>query len=284
MLIDFTKKNQEAVSNALSGSIDIIQEFAKTEKKNEEDKKRLVFLDLIFRQYPNLNSVSLLLENYYKLSNQGNNVTIGIIMRCCLEDMMYAIYLITFKDDTEVLENEITVQSKNAISQYIEYVIFKEPEYWKCSKEQKIAIRETNKETYEKFKKDNPIFFDETGKVKNFKKLRRDIPNIRKYFNAENINNHGPCSMYKRIKNFDLDFSYIYFEYKFYCLFEHYSFSTRRILELNEYTFGHLAVSIEFIFRAIVRIMAFLNVDSMYIDKLNYINKNMAEELLKKSK
>jgi hypothetical protein len=284
MLLEFTKKHQETVSNALSDAIDLIQEFAKSENKNEEDKKRLVLLDLIFRQYPNLNSISLLLENFFKLSNQGNNVPIGIIMRCSLEDMMYGVYLITFQDDPEVLENEITVQSKNSISEYIEYVIFKEPEYWKCSNEQKLAIQETNKETYETFKKDNPIFFDETGKVKSFKKLRRDIPNIRKYFDSESICKQGPCSMYKRIKNVDLDFSYIYFEYKFYCLFEHYSFSTRRILELNEFTFGHLAVSIEFVFRGIVRIMTFLNVDSKYIDKLNSINKNMAEELLKKSK
>jgi hypothetical protein len=282
MLIEVTKKNQVIVSNALADAIEVIQKFAASENKNQEDKKRLVLLDLIFRQYPNLNALSILLENYFALSNQGNNVPIGLILRCSLEDMMYAIYLITFQEDPDILENEITVQSKNAISEYIEYVIFREPEYWKCSIEQKKKTIESNKEVYENFKKENPIFFDETGSIKNFKKLRRDLPNIHKYFNSESISKHGPCSMYKRIKNVDLDFSYIYFEYKFYCLFEHYSFSTRKVLELNEFTFGHLTVSIEFIFRAMVRIMDYLKVDLKYPGSINSISKTMATELLQK--
>ena len=283
MLIEISEKNQAIVSRALSDTIDLVQEFAKSENKKQDDKKRLVLLDLIFRQYPNLNAVSILLENFFRLDNQGNNIPIGLILRCCLEDMMYAVYLITYQDDPEVLEREIMVQSKNAISEYIEYVIFREPEYWKCSPDRKQSIQEANKEIYETFKKDNPIFFDDTGKIKNFKKLRREIPNFRKYFNSENIDKQGPCSMYKRIKNVDLDFSYIYFEYKFYCLFEHYSFSTRKVLELNEFTFGHLALSIEFILRAMVRIMGYLNVDSKYPEKINAINKSMATELLQKN-
>jgi hypothetical protein len=283
MLIEISKKNQAIVTNALSDTIDLIQEFAKSENKEQSDKKRLVLLDLIFRQYPNLNAISILLENYFKLNNQGNNIPIGLILRCGLEDMMYAIYLITFQDDPDVLEREIIVQSKNAISEYIEYVIFREPEYWKCSPEKKQSIQEANKRIYETFKKDNPVFFDDDGKLKNFRKLRREVPNYRNYFNSENIEKQGPCSMYKRLKTVDLDFSYIYFEYKFYCLFEHYSFSTRKILELNEFTFGHLAVSIEFILRSIVRIMVHLSVDSKFIEKINIINKSMALNLLQKN-
>jgi hypothetical protein len=283
MLIEISKKNQAIVTNALSDTIELIQEFAKSENKEQSDKKRLVLLDLIFRQYPNLNAISILLENYFKLNNQGNNIPIGLILRCGLEDMMYAIYLITFQDDPDVLEREIIVQSKNSISEYIEYVIFREPEYWKCSPEKKQSIQEANKGIYESFKKDNPVFFDDDGKLKNFRKLRREVPNYRNYFNSENIEKQGPCSMYKRLKTVDLDFSYIYFEYKFYCLFEHYSFSTRKVLELNEFTFGHLAVSIEFILRGIVRILGHLRVDSKFIEKINIINKSMALNLLQKN-
>jgi hypothetical protein len=54
------------------------------------------------------------------------------------------------------------------------------------------------------------------------------------------------------------------------------------VLELNEFTFGHLTVSIEFIFRAMVRIMDYLKVDLKYPGSINSISRTMATELLQK--
>jgi hypothetical protein len=280
MEIEINEKNKKIILDVLSNTIEIIQKIGDSEKKEQSDKKRLVLLDLIFRQYPNLNSVGLLFSQYFILKNYGNYLPIGLIMRCSLEDMLYAKYLLSFKNDPSIFENEIIVQSKNAISEYLEYIIEREPDYWMCSDDKKEEIKAKNIEDYNKFKIENPKFFDESGKIKNFRKLRKDIPNIRKYFDSDTIEKHGPCNMFKRIRSIELNFSYIYFEYKFYCLFEHYSFHTRKIMELNKYTLGHLALSIEFILRSLIDILEYLNVDSSYLKEIKETTKSL-KQLLK---
>jgi len=280
MEIEINEKNKQIILDTLSKPIEIIQKISDSEKK-QSDKKRLVILDLLFRQFPNLNSISLLLNQYFTLKNYGNTLPIGLIMRCCLEDMIFAKYLLTFKNNSVVFENEIIVQSKNAISEYLKYIIEQEPEYWMCSNKKKEEIKIKNIDRFNVFKIDYPQFFDESGEIKNFRKLRKDIPDIRKYFNSKTIDRHGPYNMFKRLKSVEFKFIYIYFEYKFYCLFEHYSFHTRKIMELNKYNFGHLALSFEFILRAIKDILEYLNVDNSYLTRIKETNKSLGE-LLKK--
>lgn len=279
MEIEINIKNRKIISDSLSKTIEIIQEIATSEAKKQPDIKKLVLLDLVFRQYPNLNSIDLLFNQYFSLNNTGNTLPIGLIMRCSLEDMIFAKYLLTFKDKPNIFENEILVQSKNAVKEYLEYVVLNEPEYWMCSDEKKEEVRLLNIESFNGFKKENPEFFDEFGKVKNFRKLRKDVPEIRQYFDSETIQRQGPCNMYKRLKVVDLQFSYIYFLYKFYCLYEHYSFHTRKILELNKFTFGYMALSTEFILRSLKDILEYARVDTKYVTKIRDINKSLAELL-----
>lgn len=281
MEIEINKKNKQIILDVISNTIDKIRKISISEHKEQSDTKRLVLLDLLYRQFPNLNSISLLLEQYFTLNNKGNTLPIGLIMRCSIEDMLFAKYLLTFKDNLSVFENEILVQSRNAIKQHLEYIIEKEPDYWICSDNKKEEIKLKNKGQYNAFKIDNPEFFNESGEIKNISALRKEIPDIRNYFNSESIKKQGPYYMFEKLKTIEFEFSYIYFEYKFYCLFEHYSFHTRKIMELNKYTFGHLAFSIEFILRAIVDILDYLNVDRSYLTEIIEIKKSLGE-LLKK--
>lgn len=275
MEVEINEKNKTIIIDAISDSIEVIQEIGKSIDKEQSDTKRLVLLDLLFRQYPNLNSIGILFTQYFTLNNLGNTLPIGLIIRCSIEDMLYANYLLTFKNDPVVFENEIKVQSRNFISEYFEYLIENEPDHWKCSNEKREAVKSANLEIYNNFKKENPIFFDENGKIKNYRKLRRDVTNIHDYFDSQTIESQGPCSMFKRIKSVDIEFSYIYFEYKFFCLFEHYSLQTRKIMELNRFTFGHLSLSIEFILRAIANILDYLNIDPIYLSKIKKINNSL---------
>lgn len=277
MEILINENNKKIIINAFSNTINVIRKVIESENKGHSDKKKLTLLDLLARLYPNLNSINLLFIQYFTLKNLGNSLPIGLIMRCCIEDMIFAKYLLTFKDNPDIFENEIIVQSKNSISEYAQFLFEKEPEYWKCSDEQKKELTLNNIAKYNAFKLENPMFFDELGKIKSIKKLRKDISNIQDYFDSKAIGNHGPSNMFKRIKSVELEFSYIYFEYRFYCLFEHYSFHTRKVIVFNEHAFGHLALSFEFILRGIKDILQYLNVDNEYLNKINEIKNSLGK-------
>jgi hypothetical protein len=279
MEIEVSEKNRQILLDVLSESMSRIRKISISENKEQSDKKRLTLLDLLYRQFPVMNSISLLLEQYFDSGNYGNMLPIGLILRCSLEDMLFAKYLLTFKDNSIVFENEILVQSRNAIKQHLEYIVEKESDYWMCSDSEKEKIDLKNRRQYDDFKSDNPKFFNKSGKIKSINKLRNEIPNIQQYFNSNTINKQGPYFMFDRLKSVDFKFSYIYFQYKFYCLFEHYSFQTRRIMELNSFTFGHFAFSIEFILRAIIDILDYLNVDKTYKTEFISIKKSLGELL-----
>lgn len=281
MEIEIDDKNRQVLLDVLFKTTGIIRKISDSGSNPKDDKKKLVLYDLLFRLYPNLNTISLLFEQYFTHKNYGNTVPMGLIMRCCLEDMIYAKYLLTFKDDPKVFENEIIVQSKNAVKEYLEYIIENEPDFWKCPDEKKAEIKTSRLEDYEVFKKANPQFFNENGKIKNFAQIRQAVPETSKYFDNITKTRQGPCNMYKRIKTVDFDFSYIYFIYKFYCLFEHYSFHTRDTMKLNNFTFGHIALGVEFILRAIINILEYLNIDKNIIIEVREINKTLGTLLNK---
>ena len=279
MEIEINTKNKQIILDVLYRAIDTIQKVSDSEQKKQSDKKRLVLFDLLYRQYPILNSIHILFEQYFTLNNMGNTLPIGLLMRCSLEDMLFAKYLLIYKDDSKMFENEILVQSRNTVKQYIEYLIKNRPDYWICSSDKKQEIKLKEEEDYNLFKIENPEFFNASGEIKSIKNLRKEIPNIGNYFNSGSINKQGPNCMHERLKSIDSSFSYIYFEYKFYCLFEHYSLRNRQVMELNEFTFGHLALSIELVLIAIVDILDYLNVNRDYLDEINEIKKSLGEVL-----
>jgi hypothetical protein len=280
MEIKVNKKNVDIVNSVLSNTNEIINKISHLQNIQQTDKKKLVLLDLLYRLYPNLNSISFLLNQYMELGNKGNVLPIGLIMRCCLEDMMFAKYLLSFQNNLGILENEISVQSKNFLSKYLKYFIENELEYWLCSPGKKAAAKVKNSQEYEKFKLDNKEFFDEQGKIRSINNLRKDVPGIKIYFNKESIKLNGPVQMYKQLKKSDFEFSYIYFEYKFYCLYEHYSFHTRKIMELNPFTFSHLTLSIEFVLSAMKDIFMFIEIDKSFVDGIIETKKQLGKLII----
>lgn len=279
MEIEITEKNTGILLDGLLKTIQEIKNLSASVNPKESEKKRLTMLDLLCRQFPNLNTIHLLLNQYFTERNLGNTLPIGLIMRCSLEDMMHARYLISFQDVPEIFENEIVVQSKNAISEYLQFIVENESEYWMLPEEEKEKFKTKAIEQYNLFKSENPIFFDEQGKVKPPKKLRRDIPNIRDFFDSSSIERQGPSTMFNRIKSVDLSFSYIYFEYKFYCLFEHYSFYTRNVTELNKFTFAQLALSFEFVLSGIIHIVEYLALDPKHMTEFKNIKLTLGDLL-----
>jgi len=281
MEIEISEKNTNIIFSVLSKTIEVLKNISVSITGKETDFKKLTLCDLLYRQFPNLNSINSLLTQYLTQKNLGNTLPIGLMIRCSLEDMMFARYLLSFMDVPDIFENEIIVQSKNSISEYLQYIVNNESEHWLLPEEEKEKFKSLTNTQYLTFKKNNSVFFDEQWNVKNFKELRIDIPNIENYFDSISILKHGPASMFTRIKTVDLSFSYIYFEYKFYCQFEHYSFHTRRIMELNGYTFAHLALSLEFVLRGIIYIIDYLSLDEKHISELIIIKKSLGD-LLKK--
>ena len=82
MEIEINKKNKEIILSTLSKTTEIIKKTSISQNNKLTDKKKLVLLDLLYRQFPNLNSIYLLFEQYFTMNNKGNTLPIGLIMRC----------------------------------------------------------------------------------------------------------------------------------------------------------------------------------------------------------
>ena len=276
-------ENLNIITLVIDDMILVIKDLSSFENKKEQGTKRIVFIDLLYRSYANLKTIKYLLNNY--LTDESGDVflPIGLLMRCCLEDIIYANYLLSFKDYPEIIEKEIIVQSREFIKGYIQFKYDNAHEYWLCSEKEKIDARCNEDAMYNELKKFNPDYYTEC-EIRSIKNIRGKIPIISEVFDNKDYNTKiSPSIHYKRLKEIESDeshsntkISYIYFLYKLFCQFEHYSKESREYIVMNDHTFAEFCYSIDFILISMIRIFDYLNANNDFKTKLNYAKQNLS--------
>jgi len=270
-----TKEKYDILSKSINNMMVLLKEISCNSKNaNINEKYKIALLEITIRIFPNLKAIDTLLFEYFNNNYKGLHLSIGLIMRCCLEDIILGTYLLTFKKELSMINTEIDVKSLQFFKSYINFIVEKEPEFYTLEEEKVNEIKKENLNTIKNLMNKFPVFY-EGDKLTNITNIRRKNVNSKKYFNEKTIGEINMYEMYSRIKENDFKFSYIYFLYKFYCLFEHYTYYPRNIIELNPDSFGKLVVSYEFICRGLQKIIPFVTDSNEYDSKLSKINKNL---------
>ncbi|MCF8373213.1 MAG: hypothetical protein K9H64_16460 [Bacteroidales bacterium] len=273
MNIEISENNFKLIRTSIQQILEIVKNISNEANRiNTYSVSQTVFYDYALRLFPNLSAVNRLLYDLFHNKAAGNYYSIGLLLRGSLEDIMTANYLLVFKSYDQLLENEINIYNKKSLSAYIQFRFKEEPDLWTCNEQKRSFMIDKWQEELRLLKLDFPYYFNESGKIRNTKDLRKDISDYNFFFNANWIGEDGPNLMYKVLKKNDGDFSYIYHLYKYYCLFEHYSFQMRRVMVFDDYAFGNLAMSVEMITLGLKRICDYLNILKINYDKFKVLN------------
>lgn len=167
MNIELNKTNLGIINNSLNIVEKLLKDYCVNIEKKEFERLPLTFIDLIARYRVNLKSINYQLRLFMEDKESLSFLPIGLIMRCCLEDTIQAKYLLLFIDNPEIMKCEVNVISLNSIKSNLESYIREYPEYWKCSEEQKKKLKSELESSYQEYKKNNSIYFNERGKIKN---------------------------------------------------------------------------------------------------------------------
>jgi len=277
MEIKVTTDNYITLSKSINDLMDLLKGLSADYKdKPISERYKLALFDISLRIFPNVKSIDTLLNEYFQNDYKGVNLSIGLIMRCCLEDMLYAHYLLTFSKHKSMMDTEVDVKSLQFFKSYIYFFRDYEPDYFLCDEDKIDEIRQANTKFVEELKKKFPIFYEEQV-LAQVKTIRRRNQDQSLYFNRETRNSASVKDMYLQVKERAFGFSYIYFVYKYYCLYEHYSFHARYVIELNPYSFGQLALGFEFICRGLQRIIPFITENDKYDGKFSEIKSNLSK-------
>ncbi len=281
MEIQPNPENYKVLNEAIDDLMDLLKNISADFKDKEiKEKYRLFIFDISLRVFPNIKAIDNLLQEYFYRDYTGINLSIGLIMRCCLEDMIFGYYILSFMQIPEMMDTEIDVKSLKLFKSYIHFIREYEPEYFLCEKEKIEDIKKENELFIESLKLKYPVFYED-GKLVQVKTIRRRCDKQSLDFNRETRNRSSIVDMYKRIKEFDFEFSYIYFVYKYYCLYEHYNFHSRYVIEMNPHSFGQLSLGFEFICRGLQKLVPFATEIDKYDKSLVEI-KNKLGVLIKK--
>lgn len=283
-MIELNSKNIAVACDSLDMLTNTINKYSKSIKGKEFNKNKLALIDLIMRNYPNLRAINSLLLDFRNGENTGNFLPVGLLMRCCLEDILQIVYLLIFVDDSDILECEINIKSAQAIGKNFEGYIKSAPEYWTCPQEEKEKLKEElHKQYFELKAKHSYLFNSTTAKTKKAKDFRRECANPLKYFNDGNgkiIENETVKFYFETLKKHDKEFSYIYLLYKHFCLFEHYSFITRNAPIPSNQLFLQLVISIEYVQRGVLRALVYLAAEEQFLEDI-VASKSKLQTLIK---
>ena len=76
-MIEINEKNQLIISNILADILSVIKELSILEKDLENEGKRLIFIDLLYRIFPNINTVNILLQTHFKENFKTNPTSLS---------------------------------------------------------------------------------------------------------------------------------------------------------------------------------------------------------------
>lgn len=285
MNIELSKTNLKILNNSINIVEKVLKDYCVSIEKKEFEKLPLTFIDFIGRYRVNLKSINYQLKLFMEDDESLSFLPIGLIMRCCLEDTIQAKYLLLFIDHPEIMKQEINVISLNSIKSNFESYIKEYPDYWRCSEDQVKKFKSELESDYQAYKKNNSIYFNERGKLKKTYELRKGSANWEKFFEKERVkkgkSDNSAVFWYNMIKKRNKEFSSVYLHYKYFCMFEHYTFASRNAFVWNPVGFNILAISLEFVYRMIRHILIFLEADRKYIDEVEDALKELHKILCK---
>lgn len=272
MNIELKTENLTIINNSIYIIEEALKRYYFSIEKKEFTKLPLTFVDLIGRYRVNLKAVNSQVQSFMESDESLSFLPIGLIMRCCLEDTIQAKYLLLFVDDPEIMEREVDVTSLHSIKSNLQSYIKEAPEYWKCSEDKKKELESELYSTYREYKENNSIYFNKRGDLKKSYELRKESANWEKFFEKERVKkgrqDNSVGFWYTMIKNKDKDFASIYMHYRYFCMFEHYTFASRNAFAWNSVGFNIFAVSMEFVYRIIRHILIFLEAENIYIEEI----------------
>lgn len=285
MNIELNKTNLKILNNSINIVEKVLKDYCVSIEKKEFKKLPLTFIDFIGRYRANLKSINYQLKLFMEDDESLSFLPIGLVMRCSLEDTIQAKYLLLFIDYPEIMEQEVNVISLKSIESNLGSYIKKIPAYLKCSEEQKKNLQRKLESSYQEYKKNNSIYFNERGKLKKSYELRKESANWKMFFEKrrvkENQRDNSAVFWYNMIKKKNKEFSSVYLYYQYFCMFEHYTYASRNAFVWNSVGFDILVVSIEFIYRMIRYILIFLGADRKYIDEVEDALKELHKILCK---
>lgn len=272
MNIELKKENLTIINNSIYIIEKVLKEYCISIEKKEFAKLPLTFVDFIGRYRANLKSVNSQVQSFMDSGEFLSFLPIGLIMRCCLEDTIQAKYLLLFVDDPEIMGREVDVTSLHSINSNLQSYIKEAPEYWKCPEDEKKKLEIELESAYREYRENNSIYFNERGSLKKSYELRKESANWEKFFEKERVKKDGHDNSvgfwHSMIKKKDKDFASVYMHYRYFCMFEHYTFASRNAFAWNSVGFEIFVVSIEFVYRIIRRILIFLEAEKKYIDEI----------------
>ena len=277
-------RNIDVVCASLNILIQGIKKYSTFVAGQEFEKTKLVFIDLILRMYPNIRAIHGLLIDYKEYKNTGNLLPAGLIVRCCLEDVLQMAYFLIFEENPEIMESEINISSSKSIGKNFRDYIKKIPEYWICPQSEKEQLTCELNKRYLELQKRCPFYFNPTTcNIKKTKEFRRECANVMKYFDngiGKILEGDNVKFIYELLERKDKEFSYVYMLYKYFCLFEHYTYFSRKAPSLNDSSFLQLILSLEYIQRGGIRSFLYLDVEKHFIDDIMR-SKSVLQSLVK---
>ena len=272
MNIELKTENLTIINNSICIIEEALKRYCFSIEKKEFTKLPLTFVDLIGRYRVNLKSVNSQVQSFKENDESLSFLPIGLIMRCCLEDTIQAKYLLLFIDDPEIMEREIDVTSLHSIKSNLQSYIKEAPEYWKCPEDKKKELENELESAYREYKENNSNYYNKKGNLKKSYELRKESANWKKFFKKERVkkdrHDNSASFWHIMIKDKDKDFASIYMHYRYFCMFEHYTFASRNAFVWNPVGFNIFAVSIEFVYRIIHHILIFLEAEKIYIEEV----------------
>ncbi|MEO9850194.1 MAG: hypothetical protein ABJH72_19215 [Reichenbachiella sp.] len=244
----FTEHNNQillSITDTLVKTLNLIGQRAVSEPFSEKKLLKHAILDLCKQIYANIYGLNILLSDFHDERNNLKRIPIALITRGAIADCLTGVYLITFRNGSESLKNEIDVMSRD----YAKFLRFFEEEKVKYLQEfEEIEANEEIKKWEISFKKSQPHLFvnpdDSQWILKSPKKLR-ETSEIKLPKELD-----GPITEDKkseRIKQNDKtgDYGLLYVGFRYFSQYQHYSFSNREMIEeLREEFFGILLMSI----------------------------------------
>lgn len=268
MNIELKIENLSIINNSINIIEKVLKEYCISIEKKEYAKLPLTFVDFIGRYRVNLKSINSQVQSFMESGESLSFLPIGLIMRCCLEDTIQAKYLLLFVDDLEIMQREVDVTSLRSINSNLQTYIKEAPEYWKCPEDKKKELEIELESAYREYRKNNSIYFSERGNLKKSYELRKESANWEKFFEKERVKKDGYDNSagfwHSMIKKKDKDFASVYMHYRYFCMFEHYTFASRMAFVWNTEGFKIFVIGLEFIYRTIFYILIFLDVEEKY--------------------
>ncbi len=266
-----TPENIEKLKNILNDYTEICLELFRDFKKKKIGENNVFLLNIIERFYFNSLSLIPLLELFIK--EPRYKLSIALILRTCLSDLLTAIYLITFKrtskEDSKGFSNEVKALSLEYVKA-VEFILKQEHHFVKIH-DQEEQLKNHYTTNHEYYKLENQEY-----KPINIKEIRSE--GSQEYFSVNDIGQRlTEKAKYERILNGPLkDYGNVYLLYRFYSQYEHISPKSRLLLNFDSlYEFFRMIESVAYILDGTIAICQVISAEPSFQRKFEALGKQL---------